>query len=328
MGTMKAVRIHAFGGPEVLVYEDVPRPKPGADEILVRVHAAGVNPADWKIREGALGDGVHLPLIPGMDIAGMIERTGSSVTDFAVGDAIYAFAASRGGGYAEYAVVKTEEAAHKPDSLDCVQAAAVPLAATTAWQALFDEGGLLPGQTVLIHGASGGVGGFAVQFAKAKGAHVLATAGADHLDYVIGLGAEEVVNYQAVRFEKIIKDVDMVLDTIGGDTQQRSWQVLKPDGILVSTLGLTPPETGTALGVRSASVMAHPNAAQLAEIGRLIDAGQVKVNLQTVLPLTEAHQAQALIQGGHSQGKIVLQVVGYPVIILEPGEDFAVLEEG
>ncbi|MDF2435240.1 MAG: hypothetical protein JWP44_4871 [Mucilaginibacter sp.] len=327
MGTMKAVRMHAFGGPEVLVYEDVPRPKSGADEILVRVHAAGVNPIDWKIREGAFREGVRLPLIPGKDIAGMVERIGSTVSGFAVGDAIYAFAASRGGGYAEYAVINTGEAAHKPGSLDCVQAAAVPLAATTAWQALFDTGGLSPGQTVLIHGASGGVGGFAVQFAKVRGAHVLATAAADHLEYVKGLGADEVVDYQAVRFEKIVKGVDMVLDTIGGDTQQRSWQVLKPDGILVSTVGLSSPETGTASGVRSASVTARPNAAQLAEIGRLIDAGQVKVNLQTVLPLTEAHQAQALIQCGHSQGKIVLQVVGYPVIILEPGEDFAVREE-
>jgi len=310
MEIMKAVQMHAFGGPEVLIYEYVPRPEPGANELFVRVNAAGVNPMDWKIREGMFPEGIHLPLIPGQDIAGVVECVGSDVSDFAVGDSIYAFASSRGGAYAEYAVVPTEEAAHKPRSLDDVHAAAVPLAATTAWQALFNKGRLLAGQTVLIHGASGGVGGFAVQFAKAKGAYVIATAASEHIDYVHGLGADEVVNYEAYCFERVVRNVDMVLDTVGGETQQNSWQVLKPGGILVSTLSVSTPPAGAALGVRSASFMARPNTAQLAEISKLIDTGQVKVEVQTILPLTEARQAQALSECGHTQGKIVLQVAG------------------
>jgi len=311
MEIMKAVQMHAFGGPEVLIYDTVPRPNPGSDELLVRVNAAGVNPIDWKIREGIFREGVQLPLIPGKDIAGVVEAVGSNVTDFAVGDAIYAFAASKGGGYAEYAVVPAEEAAHRPHSLDDVLAAAVPLAATTAWQALFCKGRLLAGQSVLIHGAAGGVGGFAVQFAKAKGARVIATTGSEHQDYVRSLGADEVVNYELFHFESVVHGVDMVLDTIGGETQQNSWQVLKAGGILVSTLSASSPPPGTALGVRSASLVARPNTAQLAEIGKWIDAGQVKVSLQTVLPLAEARQAQALSQCGHTQGKIVLQVADF-----------------
>jgi NADPH:quinone reductase-like Zn-dependent oxidoreductase len=307
MTTMKAVSIHRFGGPDALSYEDAPRPEPAADELLVRVYAAGVNPVDWKIREGSFRAGVQLPLIPGRDIAGVVEEIGSSVTGFAVGDAIYAFGASKSGGYAEYAVVNQNEAAQKPKSLPYVQAAAVPLAATTAWQGLFDNGGLKQGQTVLIHGAAGGVGGFAVQFAKIKGARVIGTASAEHLDYVRQLGADELIDYKATRFDEVVHQVDVVLDTIGGDTQQRSWQVIKPGGILVSTVGVASPETGKARGVRSAMFMARPNAALLAEIGELIDAGEVKVNIETVLPLEDARSAQEISQSGHAHGKIVLQ---------------------
>src|SRR5580700_4130340 len=297
MSSMKAVRIHVFGGPEVLVYEDVPRPVPGDSEILVRVYAAGVNPIDWKIREGMFREGTHLPLIPGNDIAGVIEELGSKVTGFGVRDSVYGLASSRGGGYAEYAVVNPQETARKPQSLDYAHAAAVPVAAITAWQALFDIGGLTSGQTVLIHGAAGGVGGFAVQFARSKGAHVIGTAGSDNLEYVKGLGADEVVNYQTARFEAVVQGVDVVLDLIGGETQQRSWQVLKPGGILVSTVG--PPSPTAGLHVRGAGVIARANTSQLTEIGGLIDAGLVKVNLTTVLPLAEARQAQAGSQSGH-----------------------------
>jgi NADPH:quinone reductase-like Zn-dependent oxidoreductase len=307
MNNMKAVRMHAFGGPEVLLYEDVPCPEPGDSEILVQVYAAGVNPIDWKIREGAFREGVQLPHIPGKDIAGVVKEVGRNVTGFAVGDSVYALAGSRGGGYAEYAVVTPEEAARKPRSLDYVHAAAVPVAAITAWQALFDVGGLSSGQKVLIHGAAGGVGGFAVQIAKAKGAYVIGTAGPDNLGYVQGLGADEVVNYRVTRFEEAVQGVDMVLDTIGGDTRERSWQVLRPGGILVSTVG--PPTPPAELTVRGGAVFAKPNGSQLTEIGGLIDAGRVKVNLEKVFPLSEARQAQAASQSGHTQGKSVLQVV-------------------
>ena len=307
MKNMKAIQMHAFGGPEVLVYEDVPCPVPGDSEILVRVYATGVNPIDWKIREGMFREGAKLPLIPGKDIAGIVEEVGSKVTGFAVRDSVYGFAAQRGGGYAEYSVVNPNEAARKPQSLDYVHAAAVPVAAITAWQALFDIGGLSSRQTVLVHGAAGGVGGFAVQFAKAKGAKVIGTASSDNLDYVKGLGADEVVNYQITRFEGVVQGVDMVLDLIGGDTQRRSWQVLKRGGILVSTIG--PPSPPAELNVRGGAVFAQANTSQLTEIGGLIDAGKVKVNLKEVLPLAEARKAQANSQSGHTQGKIVLQVV-------------------
>ena len=199
--TMKAVRIHKFGGPEVLVFDDTSAEEPSEEEILVRVHAAGVNPVIGDFGREAFRERIRLPLILGRDIAGVVQSVGLRVTGFVAGEAVFAFAASHGGGYAEYAVVNGQEAARKPRTLDYAQAAGVPLAATTAWQGLFDYGGLSKGQSVLIYGAAGGVGGFAVQFGKATGARVIGTASADHLDYVRDLGADEVVDYQATRFK-------------------------------------------------------------------------------------------------------------------------------
>src|SRR5579864_2585188 len=236
MATMKAVRIHTYGGPEVLRYEDAPRPVPAAGEVLIKIHAAAVNPVDWKVRAGHLKDMLkyQLPLIPGWDAAGVIEDVGAGVARLKHGDEVYTRPdIMRDGTYAEYIAVREAEVALKPKSLDHVHAAAIPLAALTAWQALFDAGGLSAGQRVLIHAAAGGVGSFAVQFAKWKGAHVIGTASARNAELVRSFGADQFIDYRSTRFDDVVKDADVVFDTVGGDTQERSWKVLKKGGILV-----------------------------------------------------------------------------------------------
>src|SRR5216683_2520023 len=253
MTTMKAVRIHTYGGPEVLRYEDAPRPVPAAGEVLIKIHAAAVNPVDWKVRAGHLKDMLkyQLPLIPGWDAAGVIEDVGAGVARLKRGDEVYTRPdISRDGTYAEYITVREPEVALKPKSLDHVHAAAIPLAALTAWQALFDAGGLSAGQRVLIHAAAGGVGSFAVQLAKWKGAYVIGTASAHNHEFLRGLGADETIDYTAVRFEDAVQDVDLVLDAMAGETQKRSWKTLKPGGILVSILGLEGPPAGVCTAQR------------------------------------------------------------------------------
>ena len=309
--TMNAVRIHAYGGPELLHYEEVPIPRLHSDDVLIRVQAAAVNPVDWKIREGYLRGFLNhqLPLILGWDVAGTVVEVGPEVTGFKVGDEVYARPdIERDGAYAEYIAVKASEAALKPTTLDPVHAAAVPLAALTAWQSLVDAAQLQAGQTVLIHAAAGGVGSFAVQLAKARGARVIATASAVNIGLVTELGADQFVDYTRTRFEQVAKEVDVVLDTIGGDTQRRSWQILKPGGILVSVISPPPETTAAADGVRSAFVFIQPSGQQLTQIARLIDQGQMKPILHAVLPLSEARQAQVISQGGHARGKLVLHV--------------------
>ncbi len=312
MATMKAVRVHGFGGPDRLAYEDAPRPEPKAGEVLVKVEAAGVNPVDWLIGSGKMEAQVPhtLPLTLGWDVAGTVEALGAGVTSPAVGASIFAFAdIRRDGAYAEFAVAAAATVAPKPASLDWVAAASVPLAATTAWQALFEQAALAAGQTILIHGAGGAVGSFAVQFAKVKGARVIATATGDDVDYVRGIGADVVVDYKTEKFEDAAKNVDAVLDTISGETQARSWQTLRDGGTLVATLpGAEPPPEAAARGVQGKSFSAHPDGAALAEIGGLIDAGRVKTRVGVTLPLSEARAAQEQAQGGHTRGKIVLQV--------------------
>lgn len=311
MATMMAVRIHEYGGPDVLRLEDAPVPVPAAGEVLIRVHAAGINPVDWKIREGRLKGRVEhrLPLILGWDVAGVVETLGPGVTQFKTGDAVYARPdIARDGGYAEYITVRAGEVALKPKSLDFIHAAAVPLAALTAWQALFDAAKLVAGQRILIHAGAGGVGSYAVQFAHWKGAQVITTAGARNADLVHKLGAGQVIDYTRVRFEDEVRDLDAVFDTVGEEVQQRSWKVLKKGGILVSILALTVPDDAAALGLRSAYVFVQPNAAQLGQIAELIDGGHVKPVVETVLPLSEVRQAHILSQSRHARGKIVLRV--------------------
>jgi NADPH:quinone reductase-like Zn-dependent oxidoreductase len=311
MKTMKAVRIYSYGGPEVLVYEDVPRPQPEQGEVLVRVEAAAVNPVDWKIREGYLKEILDhsLPLIMGWDVSGVVAATGPGVTRFKAGDEVFSRPdLLRDGTYAEYVVIRETEVAFKPKSVDHLHAAAIPLAGLTAWKSLIEAAGVAPGQKVLIHGAAGGVGSYAVQLAKWRGAHVIATASAHNHDYLHGLGADEVVDYRSARFEESVHDVDAVFDTIGGDTQERSWQVLKKGGILVSIVAPPPEETAAALGVRQAFVFIQPDAEVLAELAKLVDMGKLRPFVEKVLPLSEARQAQVLSQEGHVRGKIVLKV--------------------
>jgi len=312
MRTMKAVSIYGYGGPEVLVYEDAPRPHPDAGEVLVRVHAAGVNPVDWKIREGHLKDMLHhtFPLVLGWDLSGVVESLGTGITRLKVGDEVFSRPdIARDGAYAEFIVVKETELALKPRRIDHLHAAALPLAALTAWQTLFDAGGLAAGQRVLIHAAAGGVGHLAVQLAKGKGAHVIGTASAKNHEFVRKLGVDQVVDYNTERFEAVVQPVDLVLDTLGGDTQERSWQVLKRGGILVSIASPPKAETALAHGVRQAFVFTQPNAGQLTEIAALVDAEKLKVIVETILPLSDATRAQELSARGHGKGKIVLRVV-------------------
>ncbi|WP_202895462.1 NADP-dependent oxidoreductase [Iningainema tapete] len=312
MVTMKAVRIHEHGGLETLVYEDAPIPKPGEDEILIRVHAASVNPVDWKIRDGFGKDNFkhHLPLILGWDVAGIVEETGAKVEQFQLGDAVYGYTSLfRDGAYAEFMIAKQTEIALKPNSVDFIEAAAIPVAAMTAWQAIFDTAGLDANQRVLIHGASGGVGSMAVQLAKPKGAYVIGTASARNADFVRELGADEIIDYQKTKFETVVRDVDVVLDTIGGDTQERSFGVLRKDGFLVSIVSPPSEETAASHGVRCAMVGVQSNGAQLKEIAALVDSGKLKIYVETVLPLSEVRQAHEMSQSGRTRGKIVLQVV-------------------
>lgn len=311
MTTMKAVRIHAYGGPELLHYEDAPRPQPKPDDLLIRVRAAAVNPVDWKIREGYLQGFLNhrLPLILGWDVAGEVVEVGPEATGFKVGDKVYSRPdIERDGSYAEYIAVKASDAALKPATLDLVHAAAVPLAALTAWQSLVDAAQLQAGQTVLIHAAAGGVGSFAVQLAKARGARVIATASAVNTGLVADLGADQFIDYTRTRFEQVVKEVDVVFDTIGGDTQERSWQVLKPGGILVSVVSPPPEAAAAAHGARGAFVFIHTSGAQLATIAQLIDQGRMRPIIHTVLPLSQVRQAHAISEGGHARGKIILQV--------------------
>jgi NADPH:quinone reductase-like Zn-dependent oxidoreductase len=309
--TMKAVRIHKYGGPEVLQYEDAPRPKPQADEVLVRVHAAGVNPIDWHVREGHVKDVFphSFPFVPGWDVSGVVEEVGAGVTQFKPADEVYSVPDPlRDGAYAEYIAVRESEVALKPKSLHHVHAAAVPLAALTAWQTLCDTAKLEPGQRVLIHAAAGGVGHFAVQLAKWKGAHVIATASTKNHALLRELGADETIDYTRQRFEEVARNIDIVLDPIGGDTQERSWQVLKKGGALLSIVQPPSADKAKALGVRAAFVASHPNGAQLTEIAKLIDAGKVKPTVDRILPLSEARRAHELSKSGHTRGKIVLRV--------------------
>jgi NADPH:quinone reductase-like Zn-dependent oxidoreductase len=304
--TMKAERVHAFGGPDALQLDEVPRPEPAADELLVQVRAAGVNPVDWKLREGYMN--TPLPFTMGIDFAGVVESVGRAVKDFQSGDRVFGQASDETGSYAEYVTASMLAVAKIPDELDDKQAAALPVAALTAWQALFDTANLQAGQKILIHAASGGVGNFAVQFAKWKGAHVIGTTSAAHANLVRQLGADEVIDYRSTKFEDVVRDVDVVLDTIGKDTQERSWQVLKRGGILVSLVQPPPQEKAAAHGVRGIIIRQKPRGDQLAKIAELVAEGRVKVNIETVLPLQKASEAQQLSQSGHAGGKIILVV--------------------
>ena len=312
MSNMKAVRIHTYGASEVLTYEDAPRPIPGEGDVLIRVHATTVNPFDCAVRAGYMASYFNhtLPLILGTDVSGVIEEVGPGVTAFSPGDAVYTRAGVlRDGAYAEYVLAPAADVTAKPQSLDHIQSAALPHVSLTAWQALFELARLSKGQTVLIHGAAGGVGHIAVQLAKSRGAKVIGTAGVNY-GLLEGMGLDQAINYTTTPFEDAVHDVDVVLDTIGGDTQQRSWSTLKRGGILVSVIQPPSEETAAAHGVRQAMVSSAPPIAQtLAEVARMADAWQLKPDVSTILPLQEAQRAHQIVEGKHTHGKVVLQVV-------------------
>ncbi|HEV2716948.1 MAG TPA: NADP-dependent oxidoreductase [Terriglobales bacterium] len=310
---MKAVVAHQYGGPEVLKFENVPRPEPKENEALVRVIASGVNPADPLTLSGkyAQAFGTHLPLIPGYDIAGIVEKTGSNVTKLKVGDAVYGYP-TFGGGWADYVIVKEWEVAAKPKSLNFVESASVPMGALTAWQALVDVAQLQPGQTILIHGGSGGVGSFAVQIAKARGVRVIATASTANQDLLKQLGADVAIDYTKTRFEEIAKDTDAVLDPVGKETLARSYGVVKKGGIVMSLVARPDPVELEKRAIRGAAISVHPDAENLAEIARLIDAGKIKPIVTEVLPLSQAVAAQRQAATHHTRGKIVLRIADEP----------------
>src|SRR6266576_4937863 len=310
---MKAIRIHGRGGPDHLVYEDVPQPHPGPGEVLVRIHATGVIATElqWdETYQTATGSPRTLP-IPGRDLSGVVEEIGQGVTTFAPGAEVYAMLGyGRDGAEADYTIALPDELAPKPHALDHVQAAAVPLSALTAWLALFEHARLEAGQTALIHGGAGGVGVFAVQLARWAGAQVIATASARNRGLLRELRANEIIDYTTTRFEEVIHDVDLVFDTVGGDTLQRSWQVVKPGGVLVSVVSPRPSfAEAKAHDVRPVWFVVEPNRKQLIQIGTLIDAGRIRPIIDTVLPLSQARQAYEQGARGHTRGKIVLRVV-------------------
>jgi NADPH:quinone reductase-like Zn-dependent oxidoreductase len=308
---MKAIRMHIYGGPEVLLYEEAPRPQVREGEVLIRVHASGVNPLDCKVRTGELKQVIQhkLPLIPGWDVSGVVEEVGQDVSHFKRGDDVFAMAdPTRGGAYADYIAVREATVAMKPQSLHHVRAAATPVSALTAWRSLFDLGHVQSGQRILIHDGSGGVGHFAVQLAKWKGAYVIATASTKNHELLRKLRADETIDYTTHKFEEVADKVDLVLDTIGGDTQERSWRVLNEGGALISLVQPPSEQKARRFGVRGIMCSVQPDGAQLSKIAKLIDSAKLKPIIDRILPLSEARRAHELSQNGHIRGKIVLRV--------------------
>ncbi|WP_192783029.1 NADP-dependent oxidoreductase [Amycolatopsis lexingtonensis] len=312
---MRAVVQHTFGGPGVLSVERVPRPEPLPTEVRVKVHAAGINPVDWKTRAGTGMAGVvgEPPFVLGWDVSGVVEKVGFGVTTLREGDEVYGMPwfPRAAGGYAEYVTAPARQFARKPSNISHEQAAAVPLAALTAWQALVDTAHVQAGQRVLIHAAAGGVGHLAVQFAKHLGAHVLGTARAARHDWLTKLGADELIDYTAVRFEDAASDVDVVLDLVGGDTGTRSLDVLRPDGLLVAVPSGVSPELAAAAeakGMRVTPFLVEPDGPALTTIGGLIDSGEVAVEVEEVFPLEQAAAAHVRGESNRTRGKLVLRV--------------------
>ncbi|MEU3060825.1 NADP-dependent oxidoreductase [Streptomyces subrutilus] len=306
---MRAVVVSQWGGPEVLVEREVGRPEPGMGEVLVRVRAAGVNPVDWKTREsGGLIAWGPVPAV-GWDVSGTVEAVGPGVTLHRVGDEVYGMPRfpQQAGAYAEYVAAPARHFARKPASLDHVRAAALPLAALTAWQSLVDTAGVTAGQRVLVHAAAGGVGHLAVQIAKARGAYVIGTASAAKHDLLRALGADELVDYRTTAFEDVVSDVDVVLDAVGGDLARRSLKVLKPGGHLVTLPGPDglPADAGD---VHAVWLLVEPDLKGLEEIAALVDRGLLKPLVDTVLPLEQAAKAHEIGELGRTTGKIVLTV--------------------
>ena len=307
---MKAARVLHFGPPSVIENDDLPRPEPAAGQLLVRVSAAGVGPWDALVREGKSALHQPLPLILGSEVSGIVDAVGAGVAGFRRGDEVYGATNEQfTGGYAEYALASATMMASKPKTLNFIQAASAPVVSVTAWQMLFDHAQVTAGQTVLIHGAAGNVGAYAVQLANQAGLRVVGTAASADREYVRHLGAEKVVDYHTERFEESVTGVDVVLDTVGGDTQQRSFRVLKPGGVLVSSVSPVPQETQKRYGIRAAFFYVDVTTARLNQITELFDSGKLVTEVGTVLPLEEARVAHEMLAGApHKRGKIVLSL--------------------
>lgn len=318
MSSMRAVVQHAFGGSDVLRVEEVPRPEPLPTEVLVRVHAAGINPVDWQTRAGRGMAGVlgEPPFVPGWDVSGVVEEVGFGVTTLKPGDEVYGMPwfPRAAGGYAEFVTAPARQFARKPASVSHEEAAAVPLAALTAWQALVDTADIQPGQRVLIHAAAGGVGHFAVQFAKHLGAHVTGTASVGRHDWLRELGADDLVDYHTVRFEDAVKEIDVVIDLVSihhDDTSMRSLDVLRPGGLLVAIPAGVSPEllrAADSRGLRTSPFLVEPDGPALTRIAELIDAGKVSVEVEKVFALDQVAQAHSQGENGRTRGKLVLRV--------------------
>jgi NADPH:quinone reductase-like Zn-dependent oxidoreductase len=310
---MKAVVAHKYGGPEVLKLEEVPVPKPKENEILVRVIASGVNPADPLILGGKYAKefGTHLPLILGYDMAGIVVKTGAKVTKLKVGDPVYAYLLW-GGGWAEYCISNENEATIKPKSLNFVDASSVPLAALTAWQAVLDLGKIHGGQNVLIHGGSGGVGSFAIQIAKARNARVTATASTANQDLLKQLGADVAIDYTKPNWESEVHDVDFALLPVGGETLRRTYGVMKKGGMIATLISEADPAELKKRGIQGESVFSHPDASELRQITMLIELQRIKPVVTQVLPLSDAAKAIEQAETHHTRGKVVLKIADEP----------------
>lgn len=317
--TMKAIRFHTHGGSEVLKYEDVPLPLIGSNEVLIRAYAVGFNPGDWRQRIGYTDipkdhphPHIQLPYIPGWDVSGVVEAIGRNVTSFQIGDEVYGMVRfpKNGATYAEYVSAPITHLAHKPRSVNHIQAAAIPMGSLTAWQALFEHGKLKAGQTVLITGASGGVGHFAVQLAKIKGAKVIGVASGRNKNFLSELGVDQFVDYTTTSVEQVAKNVDLVIDTVGRENGDSLLDVIKPGGKLVAIyLGNYSKEHASAVNVTMSYMEVYPDSNQLSEIIKLIDTKHVRAAVDTILPLTEAQKAHELFESRRIKGKIVLQVI-------------------
>ncbi|GHO50560.1 NADP-dependent oxidoreductase [Ktedonospora formicarum] len=308
---MQAIRVHSYGGPEQLKFEWIERPQPQTGEVFVRVYAAGVNPLDWKIRQGLMQEYMPkaFPYIPGVEVAGVIEAIGPGVSGFAPGQAV--FGGTERGAYAEYITVNASLLATKPETLTFAEAATIKGGAMVAWRALFEHGELQAGQHLLIQGAAGGVGVLAVQLAKWKGAHVIATTSTANLAFVRSLGADQVVDYTTTPITQVIKEVDMVFDAVGGKTLQEDLAVLKPGGRLISIATPPPMEQAAERGVQamfSRGESSLPLETLLPQLVRLIEKGHLKVTVGKIFALSEVQKAHELSQSGHGRGRIVLQI--------------------
>jgi NADPH:quinone reductase-like Zn-dependent oxidoreductase len=304
--TMQAIRAHDYGGPDVLVLEQAPLPEPKNDEVLIQVKAAGVNPADWKMRAGLFKGFSELPFpwTPGLEAAGTVKAVGADVATFQKGQDVYGIVS---GGYAEYALANAQDLSLKPKAQTFDEAAAIPMGALVAWQAVIEKAEVRAGQRVLVHGAAGGVGSYVVQLARWRGAQVIGTASGNNADFVRSLGAETMIDYDATPFETGIRDVDVVIDTVGGDIPDRSWQVLCPGGIFVTIAARLADDAGAKHGVR-ATGSARASADKLQVISELLESKEIKPVVGAVFPLAEAQKAQELSHTGHGRGRIILHI--------------------